>query len=58
VKPYGECICIAFYLILKYCTDGSMMVVNDRNMSLFLKKKDICFRLVMIRFWMIRFSWL
>jgi len=23
---------IAFYLILKYCIDGPMMVFNDRNM--------------------------
>jgi len=31
--------CIAFYLILKYCGDGPMMVVSDRNMSLFLGKR-------------------
>ena len=60
VQPYGEYVCIVFYRIFKYCTDGSMMVVNDRNMSLFLnKKKGSCFRVViMIRFWMIRLSWL
>ena len=30
---------IAFYLILKYCLDGQMMVVNDRNMQLFLSNR-------------------
>ena len=52
MQPYGEYVCIVFYRIFKYCTDGSMMVVNDRNMSLFLnKKKGSCFRVViMIRF--------
>jgi len=29
---------IAFYLIVKYFIDGQMMIVNDRNMQLFLSK--------------------
>jgi len=29
---------IAFYLILKYCIDGPMTVINYRNMKLFLNK--------------------
>jgi len=32
VKPNGEYKCIAFYITLKQCIDGPMMVVNDRNM--------------------------
>jgi hypothetical protein len=34
VKPYGT----AFYFILKYCVDGPMMVVHDRNKGLFPNK--------------------
>lgn len=30
---------IAFYFIVKYCLDGHMMIVNDRNMQLFLSKR-------------------
>ena len=51
VKPLGEYIYIyiyiyiylfiAFYLILQYCIDGPMMVINCRNMMLFLNK-GIC----------------
>ena len=38
------CVCIyiyifvAFYLLLKYCIDGPMLVINYRNMKLFLNK--------------------
>jgi len=32
VKPHGEYKCIAFYITLKFCIDGRMMVANDRNM--------------------------
>ena len=38
------CVCvyihifIAFYLFLKYCTDGPMVIVNYRNMKLILNK--------------------
>ena len=53
MHPYGEYICIAFYLILQYCTDGSIMVINDRNMSLFLNKKRyrIFSNLIRTSFW-------
>ena len=33
---------IELYLNLKYCIDGSIMVVNDRNMKLFLNKSQLC----------------
>jgi hypothetical protein len=33
-------ICIAFYLLLIYCIDGPMVVVNYRNMKLFLNKRS------------------
>lgn len=38
VKPYGEYVglCNAFYLTLKYEIDCPILVVNDRNMELFL----------------------
>jgi len=34
VKPYGT----VFYFILKYCVDGPMMVVHDRNEGLSVNK--------------------
>jgi hypothetical protein len=36
--PYGEYIRIEFYLNLKYCVDGPMMVVKDRKKDLFVNK--------------------
>jgi hypothetical protein len=39
MKPYGECMYNAFHIILKYCLDGQTMVVNDRNMQLFLSER-------------------
>lgn len=32
LEPYDEYICVEFYLILKCCDDGPMMVVHGRNM--------------------------
>jgi len=32
-----------FYLILKYGIDGPMMVLNDRNMYIFLNEKVFVF---------------
>jgi hypothetical protein len=42
VKPCGEYKCIAFYIILKQRAYGPIMVVNGRNMYLFLNKKQLC----------------
>ena len=39
VKSYIKYICITFYHTWKYCTDGPMMVGNDQNMWLLVKKK-------------------
>jgi hypothetical protein len=41
-KPYGEYICVAFYPILKYCVDGPMMIVNEKNTSLFQNTRYFC----------------
>jgi hypothetical protein len=38
VKPCGEYIYTAFYLLLKYSVDGPMVVINDRNLKLFLNE--------------------
>jgi hypothetical protein len=38
-KSYGEYVCNAFHLILKYSADGQMIVLNDRNMQLVLNEK-------------------
>ena len=40
VHPHVVCvyIFIAFYLLLKYCIDGTMLIVNYRNMKLILNK--------------------
>ena len=32
---------IEFYLNLKYCIDGPITVVNDRNMKMFLNKSQL-----------------
>jgi hypothetical protein len=42
VKTCGEYKCIAFYIVSKQRVDGPIMVVNGRNMYLFLNKKQLC----------------
>jgi hypothetical protein len=32
MKPHGEYVCVAFYLILKYFVDSLIMVMYDQNM--------------------------